>query len=149
MPRQPLIDERVVGIQEIHHAAVLTHDAVEEQGCLVLHRLPKVVVEIGEGFQVRNGVLEISQVQPLLGEIGDERLGSRVSQHSLDLLFEHDGLFQFALARERQQLVVRQTAPEKEGQSRRQRKVVQPIRRVGARFAGSVSKRTRNSGLAR
>ena len=97
MPRQPLVDERVVGIQQIHDAAVFAHDAVEEQRRLFLHRLAKVVVEIGERFQIRSGALEIAQVQPLLGEVGDQRVGSRVRQHPLDLLLEHGRVFQFAL----------------------------------------------------
>ena len=70
MPRQPLVDERVVGIQQIHDAAVFAHDAVEEQRRLFLHRLTQVVVEIGERTEIRAGVLEIAQVQPLLGEVG-------------------------------------------------------------------------------
>ena len=154
VPRQPLVDERVVGVQEIHDAAVFAHDAVEEERRLFLHRLPKVVVEIGEGFQIRNGVLEIAQVQPLLGEVGDQRLRSRVCQHPLDLLFEHGGIFQLALARERQQLVVGKAAPEKERQPRRQREVVQPIdgvrrelRRVG--FEAHQELRTRENELKR
>ena len=114
-----------------------------------LHRLAKVVVEIREGFKIRIGALEIAQVQPLLGEVGDERLRARIGQHPLDLLLQHDRVLQLALARERQQLLVREAAPEKEGQARRQREVVQPICRFGARFGGSVSKRNRNSGLAR
>ena len=45
---QPLVDERVVGRQQIEHVVVLAHDAVEEQLGLALKRLPQVVVEVRE-----------------------------------------------------------------------------------------------------
>ena len=44
--RQPFVDERVVGRQQIEDAAVLVHDAVEEQLDLAPERLPQVVVEV-------------------------------------------------------------------------------------------------------
>ena len=53
-------------------------------------------------------------MQPLLGEIADERPGTGVRQHAPDLLFKYGRLFQFALLREGQQLIVRDAAPEKE-----------------------------------
>src|SRR5262247_1189529 len=39
MPRQPLIHERVIGIDEIEDAAVFAHDAVEKQFGLAPERL--------------------------------------------------------------------------------------------------------------
>ena len=45
---EPLVDEGVVGAQQIEHAAILAHDALEEQLGLPPEGLPQVVVEIGE-----------------------------------------------------------------------------------------------------
>ena len=45
VPREPLVDERVVGGQQVEHAAILADDAVEEQLGLALHRLGQRVVE--------------------------------------------------------------------------------------------------------
>ena len=46
MLRQPFVDERVVRVKQIQDAAVLVHDAVEEQLDLAPERLPQVVVEV-------------------------------------------------------------------------------------------------------
>ena len=131
MPRQPLVDERVVGVQQIHHAAVLAHDAVEEQrrslpsspagGC---RRSPGRRRDPGlEFFRLR-------RCSHCSAKLAIERLRSRIGQHAPDLLLEHRRLLQLALARQRQQLLVGKAAPQKERQPRRQREVVQPIRRV-------------------
>ena len=44
---EALVDERVVGRQQIEHAAVLAHDALEQQLGFARERLPQVVVELG------------------------------------------------------------------------------------------------------
>ena len=51
--REPLVEERVVRLQQVEHAAVLAQDALEEQLRLLAERLPQVVVEVGEQPQVR------------------------------------------------------------------------------------------------
>ena len=51
--REPLVEERVVGLQQVEHAAVLAQDALEEQLRLLPERLPQVVVEVREQPQVR------------------------------------------------------------------------------------------------
>ena len=57
--REPLVDERVVRAQQIEHAAVLVHDALEEQLRFAAERLPQVVVEVREqpriGLDARRG----------------------------------------------------------------------------------------------
>src|SRR2546425_5550744 len=60
MARQSFVDKSVVRFQEVDDASVFAHDAVEEERGLFLHGAAKVVVEIGEGFEVRLGVLEVS-----------------------------------------------------------------------------------------
>ena len=69
VPREPLVDERVVGVHQVEHAAVLAHDAAEEQLGLALEGLAQVVVEVGEDEQVRIPVAQLAQEQPLAGEV--------------------------------------------------------------------------------
>jgi hypothetical protein len=70
--RQPLVDERVVGVHQVEHAAVLAHDALEKELGLALEGLSKVVVEIGEQLGVRHLAFEVAQMQPLSREIAHE-----------------------------------------------------------------------------
>ena len=46
--RQPFVDERVVGAQQVERAAILAHDALEEQLGLAAERLTQRVVEVRE-----------------------------------------------------------------------------------------------------
>ena len=87
--RQPLVDERVVGGQQIEHAAVLAHDALEKQLGLAPERLPQVVVEVRKDSEFGHDAAEIAQLQPLAGEIADERLRPRIGQHAPHLLRQH------------------------------------------------------------
>ena len=53
VPRQPLVQERVVRVEQIQDAPVLDHDALEEHLRFALQRLPQVVVEVREDVLVR------------------------------------------------------------------------------------------------
>ena len=53
VPGEPLVEERVVGVEQVEHAAVFLDDALEEQLGLAAERLPQVVVEVGKQPQVR------------------------------------------------------------------------------------------------
>ena len=48
VPRQALVDERVVGVQQVEDAAVLAHDALEEELRLRRNACAELVVEIRE-----------------------------------------------------------------------------------------------------
>ena len=133
MLRQPFVDERIVGIQQIQNAAVLVHDAVEEQLDLPPERLSQVVVEVRIEIDQRIVGLQGAHVQPLAREVLDERFRSRIREHAAHLLLEHRGFFQPALRRHRHQLVVRNAAPEEEGQARGQLPGAVP-RRPGRRL---------------
>jgi hypothetical protein len=82
---QPLVHERVVGRQQLEHAPVLADLAADEELGLALQRLAQVVVELGERVRIRSGAAHVAQVQPLVGEVGDQRLGARVGQHAPQL----------------------------------------------------------------
>ena len=125
--RQPLVHEREVGVEQVDDAAVLLHDRAEEQLRLALERLAQVAVEVR---RVGPGILQVAQQQPLAGEVADERLGARVGQHAAHLLFERRRILERAALRRREQLVVRDAAPEEERQPRRQLVVTEAERRA-------------------
>ena len=111
---EPLVDERVVGRQQIDDAAILAQLAFEEQLGLALKRLAEVVVEIGKLVGVGGHGAQVAQVQPLSGEARDERPRSRIGKHPADLPFEHRGIAQLSARRGREQLVVGDAAPQEE-----------------------------------
>ena len=97
---QPLVDEGVVGVQQIDDAAVFVHDAVDEHLGFLAHGLAQVVVEIGKQRDGRSLALQAAQVQPLAGEVSDQFLRARIGEHALHLLFEHGRVVQLVLAGE-------------------------------------------------
>ena len=88
--------------------------ARDEQARLLLHRLAQVLVEVGELVHIGNYAGETPELEPLVGEIVDERLRPRIAQHSADLPFEHDRVCQRATYGQVQQLLIRDAAPDKE-----------------------------------
>ena len=88
MPRQPLVDERVVGVDQIQDAAILADDGLEQQFRLAPERVAEVAVELlGAG----RDVVELPQLQPLARQIVDERAARGIGQHAPRLLLEHRG----------------------------------------------------------
>ena len=146
VPRQPLVDERVVGRQQVEHAAVLAHRRCsKKQLRLALQRLPQVVVEVGELVLAGHHVPQVAQMQPLPGEVADERRGARVGQHPpAPAARATAGSVEAPLPRRRQQLVVRHAAPQEERQARSQLQVADAVRRSQRRpSAGRVRPGTR------
>src|SRR5262249_31612410 len=88
VPREPLVEIRVVGLDQIEHALVLANDARQQQLSLLPHRLAQVVVKILEQAHVGNERIQIAEMQPLPAEIGDERPRSLIGKHPPHLLLE-------------------------------------------------------------
>ena len=95
------------------------------------------------GNSIRSGLdaLQVPQLQPLAGEVGDQRLGARIGQHPAHLRRVHARVAQPALLRQAQQLVVRNAAPEEERQPRRQLQVAEPVGGVRPRPAAGRARR--------
>ena len=74
--------------------------------------------------------LHIADVEPLTSEVVDERLRFRVGQHPPDLLLHHLGPMQRSFRGQVEKRFVGNTAPDEEGQPRRQVDVAEPIRHV-------------------
>ena len=147
---QPLVHERVVGRQQVEHAAVLADEAVEEQLGLALHRLRQRVVVLRIQQVVRDDLVEVLQAQPLRREARRQRLRPRVGQHAPHLLLEAGGRAQRAGWPRLQQLGVRRRAPQEERQARGQIVVGDAVGLRGSRIAGGAcSRRNRKRGLTR
>ena len=61
--------------------------------------------------------IEIAQVQPLVGEVGDQGARAGIGQHPAHLLFERRRVVKFAARGRVQQFVVRNAAPEEKGEA--------------------------------
>jgi hypothetical protein len=70
--RQPLVQEGVIGAQQVKHASVLSEHAADEQLRLALHRGAECFVEVGEQDLVGLLRRDVPQVQPLGREVGDQ-----------------------------------------------------------------------------
>src|SRR2546422_10718659 len=92
MPREPFVDERVVRIQQIQSAPVLTHDACEQQFGFAAERLPEVIVEVWKQQQIRFHTVQVPELEPLPRESGYNRGGARVRDNPQHLSFEHTTL---------------------------------------------------------
>ena len=69
MPRQPFVDERIVRIQELGDAPILTERTGHEQLGLPFERLQQTLVIGGVSVRVNHHVGDTTQIQPLGSEI--------------------------------------------------------------------------------
>ena len=91
--------------------------------------LAEVIVEIGKLPDSGVDGAEIAQVEPLLGEVVDQRLRPLVGQHPPHLLLEHPLASELAAHSHVEQLFVGNTAPEEKREPRRELDVADLIRR--------------------
>ena len=111
--RQPLVDEGVVGGQQVEHAAILAKDALRRKLRFAAESLAQVFVEVGIlSADPAATVGRLLQEQPLPDEIADDGVGSRIGEHSTHLPLEYTGIAQFAGRRGIQQRFVRNAAPQ-------------------------------------
>ncbi len=71
--REPLVDERVVGGQEVEQRPILPEHVFDEQPGLGMESLPQILVEVGKDIDVRCGDVQFAECQPLRSEVLDER----------------------------------------------------------------------------
>jgi len=125
-----MLDESIYGLSDIDKAASLGAAAfikVKLMKFVTLERLAQAVVEIGEHFRIGFRRAKIAQIQPLSGEIFDQRLGPGIGQHTPYLLFQHLRVVELAAFRQCQQLLVRDAAPQEKRQACGQFQVAEAI----------------------
>ena len=88
MFREPLVDEAVIGGEQIEHVPIFAHDAVEEELRFALHRLGQAIVVLRVEQHVGMNLVEILQPQPLAREALRQRIRSRIREHPLHLLLD-------------------------------------------------------------
>src|SRR4029078_326765 len=96
------------------------------------------VIKIGEEPRIRSDPIEIPQVQPLCSKARHKRFRARIREHALDLLRDYFRLVQFFLLAQRQELIIRDAAPEEERKPRCKLQVADAIRGPGS-DAGRVA----------
>ena len=112
MPRQSLVQECVVGTQQIEKAAILAQHAFEEEVRFSGKRGPEVFIEVWKRRRVGQDHLDVAQIQPLADEIGYERLCAEIRQHARDLSLQHGALFQSTALTQIEKLVIGAATPE-------------------------------------
>jgi hypothetical protein len=89
MPREPFVHERIVGVQKGDDTAIFANRAPDKQLRLALESLQQTEVVVGIPLRIDDDFVDTAQVQPLCGEIVDERFaGARVGQHPPDFLVQ-------------------------------------------------------------
>src|SRR5205814_695933 len=101
--------------------------------------LTQIVVPVGIEDAVGRCRREISQIEQLGAEVVDQRVRAMIGQHPPHLLLEYHWRAQASLARDRNQLVVWNAAPEKEGEARRQLEIRDAIRAACCRGFAATS----------
>ena len=132
--RQPLVDEGVVGRQQIEEAAIVAEDARDEERRLGEEGAAQRFVE-REQHRIRLHRLDVSQVQPLTREVRHQRVGARVVEHSPHLMLQHRGIAQPRALGEIEELRVGNGAPQEERQPRRELEVADAMRRAARGIA--------------
>src|SRR5687767_10440062 len=80
--RQTLVHEGEVGVEQIDDRPILAHNGAEEELGLLLERSAEVLVKVR---RIRPHVLQLTQEQPLAGEVADQRVSARVSEQTANL----------------------------------------------------------------
>ena len=93
----------------------------------------QVVVEVREHVRVRLHAAQVAQLQPLAGEVLDERLGRESASIRRTCCSSTAGSFSLPLPASVEQLVVRNAAPEEERQTRGELEIADAVARRRAR----------------
>ncbi len=114
---QPFVEVGVVGGQQVDHVLILAEDAIDEH--LQLGQIDRArVAGIREDVHVRIDLGQLAHSQPLVREVGSQRLGPGIGQHAVNLLLEDARVTQMPRHRDVEQLLIGRAAPQEERQPR-------------------------------
>src|SRR5205807_10130719 len=130
MPRQPFIDECVVGIEKIQNAPILPEHAGEEEFRFLLHGLTQIFIEIRKFRGVGQNRLEVAQIKPLTGKVLHQSVRARIRKQPPNLLFKNGGIFQSALLGCIEERVIGNAAPQEKRQTRSELNVTDAVYRA-------------------
>ena len=129
--RQTLIEEREVGIDDGTRREVPVEQFLDEEPGFFhggeLERVVEfvVVVERGGG----GAVVDLAEVEPVVGESVDEAAGLRVVEQAIGLRSENFGVAEPALRGQGTELGVRRGVPQEQGETRGEGVIVEPAGR--------------------
>ena len=85
------VQERVVGVEDVEHRAVVCKQIGEEPNRLLVHRRAvRRTWEMSLALFVE--LIEVVDVQPLAGELGRQAAGLGIREHAPHLRFQHLGI---------------------------------------------------------
>src|SRR6185369_4150097 len=90
--REALVHERVVGGQQIQHAAIFVEQAGEQELGFFTEGLTQVVIEVRELIDDRRVPRESAQAEPLSREVARQRRRTRIREHAANLPLQHGWL---------------------------------------------------------
>ena len=130
MVGQPLVQEREVRIDDVTRRQVGAQELGEEEPRLLqrgqLQRVVELVIVVERGGRRR--VVDLPQVEPVIGERLDEAARLGIVEHPLGLGAQHVGPGQLAAVGQGPQRVVGDRIPQEQGQPRGQGVFVEPAR---------------------
>ena len=145
--RQALIEERVVRVQQIQHAAVFAQDVLEEQLGLLLEALAQAFVELGEDVRDRASAAPDCECRATARRNSTTSALRRADRPAAGVPAGRARPGPSAcLFGQVQQLVVGNAAPQEEGEPRRQFQIADAVHAAGRAARGSCSMRNRKSG---
>ena len=97
--REPFVQEREIGSQQLRDRSVLTDHRVEEQLGFLLHGLPKRIVERQRERISRADRRNVPNEQPLACEVFRQGDRARIGDHASNLPLEHHRILQHSLLR--------------------------------------------------
>ena len=128
MPRQPLVEDRPIGMDEFRDTSILGKHLAEERLRLLRHRPHQKRIKLAIQVRVGRGCIDLPQFEPLSREVLDEALQTLVAKHPVNLGTQHRRLAQFASGGERGQFLIGQRGPEEIRQPRGDGIVIQRAR---------------------
>ena len=142
VPRQPFVDERVVGVEQLDDAAIFPECARDEELGLALEGLQQALVVGRIPIGIDDDLAHPAQVQPLRRESVNERaVGTRIRQHPAHFALENRRARELVALGQVEQALIGDAAPQEERQARGDFKIAQAIDRV---LASTESRYTRS-----
>ena len=126
---QGLVQEGVVGVQQLENRPILVEDGVEERNGLLDHRVAQFGRVLGEEFLVGLGQIgQAADAEPLAGKVLGHRPRLGIGQHPPYLEREHLGVMEPPGVGKVRQLAVGHARPEEIGEATGQLVVGDAIR---------------------
>ncbi len=116
---ETFVQVSVVGIKQAGYWLVAAQYAIDEQTQLFLEHRARIEKTAGlpEDCTIGRYFIKLGKIEPLRRKIINKRAGFFICEHTPDLGLQHSGFMQLAGIGEREQFVIRQTAPEEKRQT--------------------------------